>query len=231
VSTPERANELDEHGFQTPAAYRREWDFSRDGILRSVEQSLTRLGLDYIDIAYLHDPDDHWAEASTTGIAALIELRDQGVVRAIGAGMNQSAMPARFVRECDVDIMMIAGRYTLLDREAEHELLPLALQRGVSIVSAAPYNSGLLSKPEVSTDAMYQYATAPPELISRARAMAQVCASYGVGLPDAAIQFPLRHPAVVSVVVGLRTAEQVASTVERSESTIPEDLWKELDRL
>ena len=231
VPTPERASELDEHGFMTPAVYRREWDFSRDGILRSVEQSLKRLGLDYIDIAYLHDPDDHWLEASTTGIAALVELRDQGVVRAIGAGMNQSAMPTRFVRECDVDVMMIAGRYTLLDREAADELLPAALERGVSIVSAAPYNSGLLSKAEVPADAMYQYAQAPPELVSRARAMAELCATYGVGLPDAAVQFPLRHPAVVSVVVGMRTDEQVASTVERSESAIPEELWKELDKL
>jgi D-threo-aldose 1-dehydrogenase len=231
VPTPDRASELDEHGFMTPAVYRREWDFSRDGILRSIEQSLVRLGLDYIDIAYMHDPDDHWAEASTTGIAALIELRDQGVVRAIGAGMNHSAMPTRFVRECDVDIMMIAGRYTLLDREAGQELLPLALERGVSIVSAAPYNSGLLSKSQVPADAKYQYTQASPELISRARAMAEVCATYGVGLPDAAVQFALRHPAVVSVVVGMRNAEQVTSTVERSESAIPEDLWKKLDTL
>jgi D-threo-aldose 1-dehydrogenase len=231
VPTPEHSDKLDEHGFMTPAVYRREWDFSRDGILRSIEQSLGRLGLDYIDIAYLHDPDDHWLEASTTGIAALVELRDQGVVRAIGSGMNQSAMPTRFVRECDVDVMMIAGRYTLLDREAADELLPAALERGVSIVAAAPYNSGLLSKAEVPADAMYQYAQAPPELINRARAMAELCAAYGVGLPDAAVQFPLRHPAVVSVVVGLRTAEQAASTVDRHESAIPDELWKELDTL
>jgi D-threo-aldose 1-dehydrogenase len=135
------------------------------------------------------------------------------------------------VRECDVDILMIAGRYTLLDREAGDELLPLAHERGVSIVAAAPYNSGLLSKQDVPSTAMYQYAQAPPELIGRARAMAALCATYGVSLPDAAVQFPLRHPAVVSVVVGMRTAEQVTSTVERFESAIPEDLWKELDTL
>ncbi|MFC0680161.1 aldo/keto reductase [Lysobacter korlensis] len=231
VPTPDRAaaGELDDHDFVTPATHRREWDFSRDGIRRSLEQSLDRLGLDRVDIAYLHDPDDHWEAASTTGIAALVELRDEGVVRAIGAGMNQSAMLTEFVRRCDVDIVMVAGRYTLLDRSAADDLLPMAEARGVAVVAAAVYNSGLLSRAEVTSDARYDYDTAPPEVIQRARAMAAVCAEYGATLPDAAVQFPLRHPAVTSVVVGTRTREQVASSVARYSAPIPEELWASLE--
>ena len=228
MPTPERAGEQDDHGFVTPAVFRREWDFSRDGILRSVEESLERLGLDRLDIAYLHDPDSHWAEASTSGIAALVELRDQGVVGAIGAGMNQSAMLADFVRECDVDVVMLANRYTLIDQSAAQDLLPIALERGVGVVAAAIYNSGLLSRAVVPDDAHFDYVQAPQAVIDRARAIAAVCARHGVTLPDAAVQFPLRHPAVVSVVVGTRTAEQVESSLDRYGAAIPEELWAEL---
>jgi D-threo-aldose 1-dehydrogenase len=231
VPTPENAHQLDDDGFITPAVYRREWDFSRDGILRSVDESLGRLGLDTLDIAYLHDPDDHWHEASTTGMAALIELRDQGVVKAIGAGMNQTAMLTEFVRRCDVDVMMVAGRYTLLDRSAEHDLLPLALERGVGVVAAAVYNSGLLSTAVVPDDATFDYGRAPGTVLERARAMAAACAEAGVTLPDAALQFALRHPAVTSVVVGLRTADHVAGTLERLETQIPAALWSQLEAL
>lgn len=231
IPTPDRAGELDDDGFVTPALYRREWDFSRDGILRSVDESLDRLGIDDIDIAYLHDPDEHWHAASTTGIDALVELREQGIVGAIGAGMNQTAMLAEFVRRCDVDVVMVAGRYTLLDRSAEDELLPLALERGVGVVAAAVYNSGLLSTQEVRSDASFDYGTAPAAVLARARAMADACARHGVTLPDAALQFALRHPAVTSVVVGLRTAEQVEGTAERAAVEIPTELWEELESL
>jgi D-threo-aldose 1-dehydrogenase len=230
VPTPERAaaGELDAQGFVTPATHRREWDFSRDAILRSVEQSLTRLDTDRLDIAYLHDLDDHWTEASTTGVATLIELREQGVVSAIGAGMNQSAMPTRLIEECDVDVIMLAGRYTLLDRSGLADLLPLAEERGVGIVAAAVYNSGLLSSARVPDDARFDYGQAPRETIERARAIAAICDSFGVALPEAAIQFPLHHPAVVSVVTGMRTAGQVRSTVSRYEAPLPADLWDAL---
>ena len=228
VPTPENADQLDEHGFVTPAVFRREWDFSRDGILRSVEGSLERLGLDRVDVVYLHDPDFHWQQASTEGIAALIELREQGLIGAIGAGMNQSAMIAQFIRETDVDLMMLAGRYTLLEQGALDDLLPLALERGVGIVAAAIYNSGLLSAPRPAADARYDYQQAPPELLSRANAIADVCERWGVTLPDAAVAYPLRHPAVVSVVLGTRTAQQVASNVSRYETPIPDEVWAEL---
>jgi D-threo-aldose 1-dehydrogenase len=231
VPTPENAHDADAHGFVTPALFRREWDFTRDGVLRTVDESLGRLGLDTIDILYLHDPDDHWEQASTTGMAALIELRDQGVVTAIGAGMNQTAMLAEFVRRCDVDVVMVAGRYTLLDRSAESDLLPIALERGVGVVAAAVYNSGMLSRAVVPDEATFDYGRAPSKIIERARAMSAVCASHGVGLPDAAMQFALRHPAVTSVVVGTRTREHVAGTLERLQTAIPEALWSELEGL
>ena len=229
VPTPENAGQFDDDGFVVPAEYRRQWDFSRDGILRSVEESLERLGLDRVDVLYLHDPDEHWEAASTTGISTLIELRDQGVVTAIGAGMNQSAMLARFVAECDVDLMMLAGRYTLLDQSAQDDLLPLALERGVGIVAAGVYNSGLLSRAVVPDDAHYDYQAAPRELVERARAIAAVCERYGVTLPDVAVQFPLRHPAVVNAVLGARNASQAVGGLERYEATIPADLWAELE--
>jgi len=229
VPSPDSADRLDDDGFIVPAASRREWDFSRDGILRSFEGSLQRLGLDRVDILYLHDPDNHWDSASTQGIDTLIELRDQGVVGAIGAGMNQSAMLAEFVRRCDVDIVMLAGRFTLLEQGALDDLLPLAIERNVAVVAAAVYNSGLLGSPRPDADARYDYAYAPPELIARANAIADVCERYGVTLPEAAIAYPLRHPAVVSVVLGMRTASQVASNVSRYDAEIPAALWEELE--
>lgn len=231
IPTPERAGKFDDHGFRTPAIYRRAWDFSRDGILRSIDESLARLGVDDLEIAFLHDPDEHWEQASSEGIDALIELRDQGVVGAIGVGMNQSAMPAEFVRRCDIDVVMVAGRYTLLDRSAEADLLPAAEARGVAVIAAAVYNSGLLSRADVPADALFDYAQAPTRLVERARRMAEVCRRHGVTLPDAALQFPLRNAAVSSVVVGLRSPGQVADTIHRESVPIPDALWAELEEV
>ncbi len=226
--SPDRQGELDEH-FVVPATHRRVWDFSREGILRSLEASLDRLGLDRIDIVYLHDCDDHWDQASTHAATTLTELREQGVIRAWGAGLNQAPMTAEFIRRCDVDVMMIAGRFSLVDSTALTEVLPLAGERGVGIVAAAVFNSGLLSSPVVAADARFDYAEAPQELLERARRIADVCSSFGVSLPDAALAYPLRHSAVVSVVVGMRTAAQVDSNAERLATDIPSDLWLELE--
>lgn len=227
VPTPERAAETDAD-FLVPATHHRQWDFSRDGIRRSLDASLERLGVDRVDIAYLHDPDDWWPEASTTGVDALVELRDEGVLQAIGVGMNQAGMLAEFVRRCDVDLVMVAGRCTLLDRSAEETLLPLAAERGVAVVAAAVYNSGLLSRPTVRDDALYDYAPADRVLVARARRIAEVCARHGVELPAAAAQYPLRHREVVSVVLGTRTAAQAREGVDRLTSPIPDALWADL---
>lgn len=215
--------------FAVPAAMRREWDFSREGVLRSVEASLGRLGVDRIDVLYLHDPDDHWNEASTSGVDALVELREQGVATAIGAGMNQASMLADLIERCDIDIVMAAGRYTLLDRSAEERLLPLAAERGVGVVAAGVYNSGLLSSARPARDARYDYTAAPETLIERAGRIADVAERHGVDLPTVALAFPLRRSEVTSAVLGLRTAEQVASTMERHRTTIAPELWSELE--
>ena len=228
VPSPESADRLDDQGFVVPASTRREWDFSRDGILRSLESTLERTGLDSIDIVYLHDPDDHLDQALGEGIQTLIELREQGVVRAVGAGMNQSEALAALIRAADVDLVMLAGRYTLLEQGAADDLLPLALDRGVGVVIAGVYNSGLLSSPRPAADAKYDYADAPSELIARANAIADVCEAHGVTLPEAALAFPLLHPAVVSVVVGARDAGQMTGNLERYGTTIPPELWAEL---
>jgi len=228
VANPAGAGALDDQGFAVPATVRREWDFSRDGVLRSIEESLTRSGLDRIDIVYLHDPDDWQDQATDEALPALAELRDQGVIGAIGAGMNQSAMLAHFIRRNDVDVVMLAGRYTLLDDEASADLLPLAAERGVGVVIAGVYNSGLLAADRPAADGKYNYQTAPTALVQRARAIADVCTDHGVTLPQAAIAYPLLHPAVVSVVVGARTAEQVHGNVARYRAVVPAELWDDL---
>ena len=230
IPSPETADTSDPSGFLVPADVTREWDFSRDGILRSLESSLLRTGLDRIDVVYLHDPDDHFEAASTTGVDALIELRDQGVISAIGAGMNQSAMLAELVRRCDIDLVMVAGRFTLLDQDALDDLVPTAADRGISIVAAAIYNSGILSSDRVAINALFNYETAPDALRERVIAISHVCERFGVHLPEAAVAYPLRNPAVASVVVGMRTSGQVESNVARYLTEIPEDLWAELLR-
>lgn len=227
VPTPENPGR-DTEGFDVPATTSRVWDFSRDGVLRSLEESLGRLGLDRVDILYLHDPDQHWEQASKEAVPALIELRDQGVIGAFGVGMNQAEMPARFIRECDIDMVMLAGRYTLLEQEALNDLLPLAEERGVGIVIAGVYNSGLLAVDRPDSAAKYNYEAAPDSLVARAGLLADVCERHGVTLPEAALAYPLMHPAVVSVVVGMRSGEQVDGNVRRYTTEIPPDLWTDL---
>ncbi|MBB6627712.1 aldo/keto reductase [Nocardioides sp. KIGAM211] len=226
VDDPAGAGRRDAEGFDVPASTRRVWDFSRDGVRRSVEESLTRLGLDRIDVAFLHDPEDHWEQALAEGLPALVELREEGVLGAVGAGMNFAAPLTELVREHDVDLVMCAGRHTLL--EQADELLDAALAHGVGVVAAGVYNSGLLARPRPAADAHYNYAPAPSELLARVHALADACEAHGVSLPEAALAFPFRHPAVVSVVVGAAAPGQVADAVDRHRRTIPDDLWTDL---
>ena len=229
--SPESAAQRDSGGFVVAADHRRVWDFSRDGVLRSIEESLRRLRMDSIDIVYAHDPDDFAEEVMNEALPALIELREQGVVRAVGAGMNQTAMLAEMIRRCDVDILMCAGRYTLLDDSAADELLPLALERDVALVAAGVYNSGLLSMPNPQPDSWYDYRPATRREVESARDIARLCERHGVKLPEAAIQFPLQHPAVAAVVVGCRDTTQVREAVARYRALIPPELWLELAAL
>jgi D-threo-aldose 1-dehydrogenase len=220
-------SDLASGGFAVPDDLVRRFDFTRDGVIRSLESSLERLGVDRVDVVYLHDPDDHADDAVRYGVPALAELRDQGLVDAIGVGMNQVAVPLRLVEETDIDVVMLAGRWTLLDRSGE-PLLDACAEREVSVVAAAPYNSGLLANPRPPSDASFDYRQADPDLLRRTHALADACERHGVSLPEAALQFPLRHPAVVSVVAGLRTAAQVAESVRRLAVPVPDALWAEL---
>ncbi|MEV0570735.1 aldo/keto reductase [Dactylosporangium sp. NPDC050588] len=228
VPAPRTAHLRDPEGFDVAATHRRHWDFSRDGVRRSLEESLTRTGLDRIDIVYLHDPDGHWRQAASEAVPALTELRDQGVIGAVGAGMNQSAMLTRFVQETDIDLVMCAGRYTLLEQGALHDLLPAAQRAGVGVVIAGVYNSGLLATDRPPADATYDYRQAPDELIDRARRIAEICEAHGVTLPAAALAYVRAHPAVTATVVGLRSRAEVLQTLHRAGTDVPDALWASL---
>jgi D-threo-aldose 1-dehydrogenase len=216
----------DPEGFADSPPARRVWDLSGDGVRRSLEESLERLGLDRVDILLLHDPDDHEREAYEQAFPALIELRDQGVVTAIGAGMNQAEMLTRFVRDRDIDVVLVAGRYSLLDQRALAELLPTCAARGTAVVVGGVFNSGLLADPRPG--ATFDYAPAPPELVDRAARLAEVCARHGTPLRAAALAFPFGHPAVTSVLVGARSAAEVKDAVACFEWPVPGELWAEL---
>ncbi|MEW2395422.1 aldo/keto reductase [Streptomyces sp. NPDC046862] len=218
----------DDEGFMVRDDLRRQWDFSRDGVLHSIEATLERTGLDRLDVVYLHDPDDHWRQAAEEAMPALAELRDQGVIGAIGAGMNQSAMLTRFLRETAADVVMLAGRYTLLDQSALDDVLPAARDLGKSVVAVGVFNSGLLSRDRPAEGMKYDYQDAPPALVARALAIADVCAAHGTTLPAAAIAFPHTHPSIINVTLGMRNPEQVMRNVELHRRHIPEGLWDDL---
>jgi D-threo-aldose 1-dehydrogenase len=217
----------DSEGFAVPARFRRIRDYSADGVRRSIEASLTRLGLDRIDIVLIHDPDDYGEEAFRAAYPALEELRAQGCIGAIGAGMNQTAMLTRFVTDTDVDVVLVAGRYTLLDRSAGQDLLPAARQRGVAVLAGGVFNSGLLADPEHS--ATYDYQPAAAALVSRARDLQAACERFGVPLRAAAARFPARHPAVASVLIGARSPAEITDALTWRAAEIPAGLWDALD--
>ncbi|MDO0924641.1 aldo/keto reductase [Streptomyces sp. TG1A-8] len=213
------------NGFAVPATHRRVWDFSADGVRRGLEASLARLGLDRVDVVYLHDPDDHAGQAFREGYPALEELRAQGVVGAIGAGMNQTEMLTRFVRDTDVDVVLCAGRYTLLDQSAADELLPEAAARGVSVVIGGAFNSGLLADP--APGSTYDYARAPRQLLERALRLKEVAGRHGVTLRAAALAFCSAHPAVTTVLAGARSAAEVHDCADQFATPVPAAFWQE----
>jgi D-threo-aldose 1-dehydrogenase len=226
-----RPTELDTDGFVVPGDLHRVWDFTADGVRRSLDASLDRIGVSHVDIVYAHDPDQCSDAAAREALAALAGLRDQGVVRAVGVGTNSTEQLAELIDEGLVDVLMLAGRYTLLEQDALFTVLEPARRAGVAVVAVGVFNSGLLSQRRPSPDAHYDYGPAPAELIARTERLADVCERHGVRLPEAAIAFPLRHPAVVNVTLGMRTAAQVDSNLERYARPVPEELWSELDAL
>ncbi|MCZ7438248.1 aldo/keto reductase [Micromonospora sp. WMMC241] len=227
VPSPDTADRRDDAGgFDVPADHVRRWDFSVDGVRRSLESSLTRLGLDRVDVVLIHDPDEHWRQAVDQAYPALHELRAQGVVGAIGVGMNQWQMLERFVVDTDVDTVMLAGRYTLLDQSAGRTLLPRCRDRGVGVLAAGVFNSGVLATDPPGRT--YDYGPIPQPLHDRARRIAEVCRAHGVTLPQAAMAFVARHPAVATVVLGAKSPAQVRRNTACAAAPVPDSLWTDL---
>lgn len=212
--------------FAEPTGLRRVWDFSADGVRRSLEESLERLGLDRVDILLVHDPDEHLDAAIHEALPALARLRDEGLIRAVGAGMNAAAPLERIVREADVDCVLVAGRVTLLDQSAVPGLLPLCRERGVGVIAGGVFSSGILADP--GPDARHDYAPAPEEVRRRVAAIAAVCDRHGVPLHTAALALPRQRDDVASVLVGARSPEEVRANLDAFESHVPADLWRDL---
>jgi D-threo-aldose 1-dehydrogenase len=202
------------------------WDFSREGVLRSIEQSLERLQCDSIDILLIHDPDNHYHQALDEAFPTLAELRSQGIVKAIGAGMNRWPMLVDFARNADFDCFMLAGRYTLLEQGALG-MMDLCHTKGIGILMAGVFNSGILATGAIPR-AKYNYTDPPPEIVDRVRRLETVCERYNVHLKVAALQFPLAHPATTCLVLGTSSATRLADYIAGLHVPIPSDLWVDL---
>jgi D-threo-aldose 1-dehydrogenase len=218
----------DDEGFAVAATHRRVRDYTADGVRRSLEASLERLGVDRVDVVLVHDPDDFWDQASTQAVPALVKLREEGVIGAVGVGMNQAGMLTRFVRETDIDVVMLAGRFTLLDGAGLGELLPEAARRGVGVLAAGVFNSGLLARDEPSASAHFDYRPVSAPMLRRARRLAGICREHGTTLPTAALHYVLRHPAVITAVLGMRSPAEVRRNLAIHEVPPPLQLWPAL---
>ncbi len=223
--------------FDVPAR-RERFDYSYDGVMRSLEQSFERLGVDAIEVVFCHDvdvfthgsreaADARIAEFMAGGYKALLRLREIGAIKAFGAGVNEWQACASLAEQGDFDLFLLAGRYTLLEQEALDSFLPLCVQRGIGIIVGGPYNSGILAtgpKP----GAFYNYEPAPPEIVARVDRLQRVCRSHGVALAEAALAFPLSHPAVISVIPGGQTPDEVRRNAANLRVRIPASLWSDL---
>lgn len=223
--------------FDTPSR-RQVYDYTYDGVMRCIDASLERLGLDNVDILFAHDIDvythgseqarDHYVKIfMDSGYKALIKLRDEKVIKAIGAGINEWQVAETLARAGDFDMFLLAGRYTLLEQESLNSFLPLCEERGIGIVLGGVYNSGILAT-GAKKGAMYNYDPAPRTIIDKVAQIEGVCKKHKVKLPEAALQFPLTHPAVVSVIPGATSPAQVAFNIKTVSKKIPKALWKDL---
>jgi D-threo-aldose 1-dehydrogenase len=215
------------HRFDNPLPFKVTFDYSYDAIMRSLEQSLKRLNLKYVDIVHIHDPDEHWEEAIEVAYPTLHKLRSEGVIRAIGAGMTQAEMLVRFAQEGDFDCFLLAGRYTLIDHKALSELLPLCVEKRISIIMGGSYNSGILAT-GARPGATFDYVEAPAVVMEKVARIEKICATYGVPLKAAALQFPLAHPAVAAVIPGARSVGEMEENFQLLSHSIPNDFWGEL---
>ncbi len=214
------------------------YDYSYDGVMRSFEDSLQRLALQRIDVLLIHDVDlwthgsreavdQRFQEVMEGGYRALVKLRDEGQVTAIGAGVNEWQACQRLAEAGDFDCFLLAGRYTLLEQESLETFLPLCERRGIGIIIGGPLNTGILATGAVE-GAYYNYAPPPPEIVKRVRRIEAVCRRHGVPLPSAALRFPLAHPAVAAIIPGARSPDEIARNVETFAVEVPADLWAEL---
>ena len=229
---------VSEHFVNLPAK-KPVYDYSRDGTLKSLEDSLERLNLDSIDLLYIHDPDEgnslyniydapnHYKQVMDETLPTLIDLKASNTIKAVGVGMNGCPMLTQFARDGEFDCFLLAGRYTLLDQSALDDLLPLCEKKNISIVIGGPYNSGILAS-DLSHNSTFFYEKAPPQILERAKAIKRVCDGYNVPLKAAALQFCLTHPSVTSVIPGARSVDEIKENFEMSQYPIPKDLWSEL---
>jgi D-threo-aldose 1-dehydrogenase len=204
------------------------FDFSYDAVMRSFEESLVRMGVDRIDVLHIHDPDNHYEQALNGAYKALDKLRSEGLINAVGSGMNQAEMLAKFARAADFDCFLVAGRYTLLDQAALPELLPICEEKNIAIIIGGVYNSGILANLDNLERATFNYQPAEQRWIEKARQIKAVCDRHNVPLQAAALQFPLAHPAVAVVLTGARSTDELDQNVAFMQHPIPADLWAEL---
>jgi D-threo-aldose 1-dehydrogenase len=201
------------------------YDYSSKAVRNSLESSLDRLGIESVDILFIHDPDDHYKQAINEAYPTLAELKDDGVIKAIGAGMNQWEMELRFAREGDFDCFLLAGRYTLLEQEALSEFLSYCAKKSISVIIGGPYNSGVLANPEKGR---YNYREAPSQIITKTLEIKDVCDKYNIPLKAAALQFVVAHPAIASVIPGTKSPEHQKENYQMMSYPIPNALWSEL---
>ena len=224
--------------FETPSR-RERFDYTYDGVMRSLEFSLERLGLDAVDIVFVHDvdmcgkrrqggaSDARFGDFMKGGYRALHELRARGAIKAIGAGVNDGEAAEQLARAGEIDIFLVAGRYTLLDQDALTSLLPLCAEKGIGVVVGGPFNSGILAT-GVKADSHYDYGAPPDEVRERVRRIQQICKAFKVKLPEAALRFPLGHPSVVSVIPGAQRASEAKRNADMMSAKIPPALWRAL---
>jgi D-threo-aldose 1-dehydrogenase len=202
-------------------------DFSRDGILRSIQESLERLNISSIDIALIHDADDRIDEAIKYSYPVLDELRSQGVIKGIGVGMNICSYATKAVKEMDLDVILIAGRYSLLDQSAQEVLFKECLKKQTGVMVGGVYNSGVLANP--TPESTYNYVPVTPEILSKVKQIQALLLGFDISLTAAAIQFPLRHPAVTCVLTGSRSVTELNANIKDFDQTIPDAAWKALE--
>ena len=203
------------------------FDYSADGIKRSLEDSLKRLGVDHIDIALMHDAENHIEQAINIAYPVLADLKRQGIIKAVGIGINFCDVAIEIMKNVDLDIVLLAGRYTLLDQSAQNKLLPYALERKVDITIGGVFNSGVLADPKPG--ATFEYLPASDEIIKKAQDIRAFLSKHGIPLTAAALQFPLRHPAVTSVLTGSRNSKELLANMADFDLELPEDIWNQLE--